>query len=57
MKTLKRVCMDETKLIYSKHISDPRDIYSDCLGNVYYYDEHGTFIPEQDAKQYLEINK
>ncbi|MFA5025688.1 MAG: hypothetical protein WC503_04235 [Candidatus Shapirobacteria bacterium] len=53
---MKRVCMDEFKVVYSKQISNPNDVYSDCLGNVYYYDEHGTFIPEQVAKQYLEIN-
>lgn len=56
MKTLKRVCMDEIKIVYSKLISSPNDVYSDCLGNVYYYDEHGTFVSETQAKQYLEVN-
>ena len=55
MKTLKKVCVNETEVVFYRQILSSNDVYSDCLGNTYYYDDHGTFIPADQAKQYLEV--
>jgi len=59
MKTLRKVCFDNDyhSVYYDEQISNPEKVEESWGGETFfYYDEHGTSLTANEAKQYLEVN-
>lgn len=59
MKTLKKVCFDNDyhSIYYNEPITDSKEVEESWGGeSFFYYDEHGTSLTPEQAKQYLKVN-